>query len=81
MTRREQLQYERRGALQAVAAIKALRHPPRTVAVDLAIGMAEHAARKVVETYTRQINAPEPRELPLDVEPSGPEGSATDVHL
>lgn len=71
MTTREQLAYERRGALAVVRAIVAMRHPRRTVAVDLALGMAEHEARQVVQDYTRQLAAPEPRELPLTLEPEG----------
>jgi hypothetical protein len=68
VTTKDQLAFERRGALSVVRAIVAMRHPRRTVAVDLALGMAEHEARKVVQDYTRQLAAPEPRELPLDVE-------------
>lgn len=72
MTTRDQLAYERRGALRVVQAIAAMRKG-RTVAVDLALGMAEHEARKVVHDYTRQLAEPEPRELTL--EPTGLEGA------
>ncbi len=66
MTTRDQLAYERRGAIRAVRAIVAMRHPRRTVAVDLALGMAEHELRKVVQEYTKELSAPVPRELPLE---------------
>lgn len=71
MTTREQLAYERRGALTVLRAITAMRHPRRTVAVDLAIGMAEHEARKVVQDYTQQLTAPEPSALPLELTQEG----------
>ncbi len=65
MTTRLQLAYERRGALASARAIAALRKG-RTVAVDLALGMAEHEVRKLVQDYTRQLEQPEPCELQLE---------------
>lgn len=67
MTEHDRLRLERKGAVAVFDAIAGLRTPPRTIAVDLVLGMAEYAAREIVEDYDRRLAAPEPRVLPFEL--------------
>ena len=60
MTEHDRLRLERKGAVAALDAIAALRTEDHTVAVDLAISLAEHEAQHVVRDYDFRL-----RQAPL----------------